>query len=261
MAKLKTTVKSLEEVDEKYRDLYEKQGEEFVFAGADETDSVKKIAEFRNTNRTLFNQLKEMEKKLSAYGEVEPEQLTEAMQALQEKQKNQEKALLDNGEIETLFAKRFEAAAKEHEKVLSAKDAALRKTQEETAALKHKLGTHLIDAEVHKAVMKAGKLRDGALDDVISRARKVWALDDHNNIVPRKNGETLFGRDGDQLTIEEWALDLPTDAPHLFEASRGGGAEGSTNTKKEQKLVDNDPVAIGRNLEAIAKGNLQVRTS
>lgn len=257
--KLPDIIKTLEEVEEPFRVLYEKNGEEFVFSALDETETKKKLAEFRDTNRSKHKEIEELKKQLKSYDGIDPAKWAEAQKAMEKLSAIDEKQLIDQGKFDEFFSKRSEAMRQEHERSLKAKDEAYRKAIEERDGLKHKLGTHLIDAEVQKAVMKTGKLREGAIEDVLSRARRVWSLDEHGNIIPKKNGETLFGRDGEQLKIEEWANDLPTDAPHLFESSKGGGAEGGTAKKTDDKMIDNDPVLIGKHLKEIAAGTIKVR--
>lgn len=258
--KLKDIVKSLEEVDEKYRDLYTQNGEEYVLHGIDDSETKKKLDEFRTNNRAYFKQIETLQGQLKKYEGIDPEQWTKAQEALKKQAELEDKDLIDKGKFDELFTKRTEAMRADQERALKAKDEAFRKAQEERDALKQKLGTHLIDAEIQKAVMRSGKLRDGAIDDVISRARKVWNLDEHGNIVPKKSGETAFGKDGEVLKMEEWAADLISEAPHLFEPSKGGGAEGGSTTRKDDKVIDgSDPILFGKNLEAIAKGKVTVK--
>lgn len=258
--KLKDSVKSLEEVDEKYRELYEQDGDVFVFRGLDDTESKKKLEEFRNTNRAYYKQLEELKIKLKSVEGIDPQEYRRLQELAKAKEELKVNELKEKGQFEEYFNRRSEAMRLEHERAIKAKDEAYKAALAETSQLKGKLGAHLIDAEIQKAVLKAGKLRDGAIDDVLSRGRRVWQLDEHNNVVPKRGDEIAYGKDGEVLKMEEWAVELIHEAPHLFEGSKGGGAEGGPAARKEEKFIpNNDPLAFGRNLEDIAKGKVKVR--
>ena len=64
------------------------------------------------------------------------------------------------------------------------------------------------------------------------------------------------------LSMDEFFTDLAGKASHLFEESRGGGAVGGTKTISNGrgiKYISNDPIEMGRNLEGLAKGTVEVR--
>lgn len=266
MAKLKSIVKSLEEVDEKFRDLYEKQGEDFVLSGleVDESDLKKKVDEFRTNNRALKA---EHDKALANLAKLpkdfDPEKWQKGLEALSKVEEIENKQLVEKGDIDALFTKRSESMRADYEKRLSLKEEALKKTAEEKDRLSKKLGSHLIDAEISKAITKVGTPRKGAMQDLIARARSVWHLDENGNITPRdprKPDEIMYGKDGEMLRMDEWASAQLEEASYLFEPSRGGGAEGSEKAHDGVKYIDgNDPVAVGKNLDGIISGKVKVR--
>lgn len=72
-----------------------------------------------------------------------------------------------------------------------------------------------------------------AVDDIMNRARTVFVVNEDNSIVPKRNGQTLWGEDGTTpMTMKEWInTHLRKEAPHYFKRSNGGNAGGGGDTK------------------------------
>lgn len=72
-----------------------------------------------------------------------------------------------------------------------------------------------------------------AVDDIMNRARAVFVVNEDNTIVPKKNGQTLWGEDGTTpMTMKEWInAHLRKEAPHYFKRSNGGAATGGGDAK------------------------------
>lgn len=232
---------------------------QFVLEGVDDQEYKKKLAEFRDTNRGLLRKTRELEEKAAKFKDVDPEKYEEAMQALARLREVEEKKLLDSGQVEEVVAKRTEMMRKESEARVNSLSAELKKIVEERDALKSRLGGLLVDSQVQNVIAKVGKVRTGALDDVMSRARSLWRADENGNLRAEKGGEPVFGKDSKPLTLEEWASNLLSDAPHLFESSGGGGAEGGgRRSAGGKKVIPNDPLSIGRYAKEIAEGSVVV---
>ena len=102
-------------------------------------------------------------------------------------------------------------------------------------------------------------MREGALDDVVNRARAVWRLADGAPVAikPGTGDEPLVADDGTPITMGRWIDELAGAASHLFKANRGGDAQGGGVDGDGRQLIDiAEPNAIGRNLEAFAKGEV-----
>jgi hypothetical protein len=120
-----------------------------------------------------------------------------------------------------------------------------------------KLARTTLENALRDAASKAG-VEERAIPDFLNRGLGVFTLKD-GQVVAIRNGEPVFSRRkaGEILSAEEWAQDLSTDAPHLFQPNKGGGATGGAGAPRK-RYVSNDPMDFGANLDAIAKGEVVV---
>ena len=66
--------------------------------------------------------------------------------------------------------------------------------------------------------------------DVVMRAESRWSMNDDGKLVPTAtDAEHAYDDTGRPLSPEAWLDGLRTTAPHLFEASAGGGASGGSS--------------------------------
>lgn len=102
----------------------------------------------------------------------------------------------------------------------------------------------VLDGAIHRAAHDAG-IRPGALADVLNRARTALRIEDGAPVA-----------DGG-LGVAAWLESLRATAPHLFQPAAGGGAPGSAPGQPGPRQIDlATPNAIGRNLEALARGEV-----
>jgi hypothetical protein len=260
MPKLKAFVPKLEEVDEKYRDAYveDKEAGGFIL-DADDKEWKAKVDEFRANNRKLFNEKKALEEKMAQYKDVDLEKYEKAKEALEKLEQLEEKHLLEEGEVEKVVAKRVETMQADYKKQLDTKSKALEETTAARDALSNRLASMLIDTEVQKTVGKVGAVRQGAMDDILNRARSTFEADPTTGTLRARDG--FFNKKGDPVTVDDFAQGLLESAPFLFEPGRGGGSGGGNKgdgDAKRTKTISKDPVVFGKNLEAIAAGEVTV---
>lgn len=261
---LKALIAQLEDVSEELREHYvpaEGEGGGFVL-DSDESEYKKKLDEFRNNNRKLHREQDRLRKEAEKTKGIDPERYQEAVDALEKLESMEDSELLKEGNIDAVVAKRTEAMKKENDKQMNARQKLLDVAMKERDKMKSRLGSLLIDSEVTRAISKIGKPRQGALDDILGRAHKTWQIDEEGDVVPQsEGGETVYGTDGEPLTMEGWSADLLTNASHLFEGGGGGGGTGSKKPAKpgSKKTVQaSDAMAFGKALEGVADGSVEV---
>lgn len=267
---LKVVVNSLEEVPENLRGEYAKDGDVYVLQ-TDDKDYKNKISEFRNNNIDLVRkvetlaesdkELQELRKKMELYKDIDPEAAKAAMEKMSA---IEEKKLIDAGQIDEVVEQRIERRVERMRADAEGQIVALQKALDQSSGnestLRNKLEEVVIDSSLQSAVMNVGTPRKGAIQDIISRGKQIWKLDDNGNPVPMNGKDVMYGKDGKQpISPEEWAQSLLLDAPYLFEGSAGGGAGGNLNGGLEQGRISVDNTdTINNNLEAIAKGEVLV---
>jgi hypothetical protein len=129
-------------------------------------------------------------------------------------------------------------------------------TQREQNAMEQLARTTLENA-LREAAGKAG-VEERAVPDFLARGLALFALKD-GQVVAQRGDQPVFSRrkPGESLSPEEWALDLSTEAPHLFRPNRGGGAPGGAGAPRK-RFIGSDPLEFGSNLDAIAKGDVVI---
>lgn len=265
--KLKKREQTLTKVPERYRPLYngdddkgytlDMDGEDFGIEGFVPST---RLAEFRDQNTELQNQLKQFQGATM----LTPEQVTEYTGLKARAKDLEDSKLIAAGKVEEVVGTRTETMRREH-------DAALTALRTENAALAgkaKKLGGELSGLKVKSAaidaLVKLGKPRQSALSDIMNRARSVWNVDDDGKLkaLNPETGKPLFNGDGLDYTMDDWAKTVVTEAPHLFEDSNGGGAGGSSSLPAGGSAggatISRVDYAKGRNLEEVAAGKVRV---
>jgi len=257
---LKRVVQDINEVEEQYRSLYEKQDDgtfRLQLEDDENVDGLKSALEKeRKARRDAEKSLKETVEK---YKDIDPDKAREAQKKLQELQ---EKQLLDEGKVDELVVARTERMKADFESQREALQAKIKELDGQLQDRTQQLGAVKIDKVITDAVAAVGAVRKGAMADALSRARAVWKINDAGEAVAlNPDGGTIYGSDGTSpMKPEEWANSLLKDAPHLFEGSGGSGSENNQGAggKNIKEIDRNDQKAFGENLEAIASGKIQV---
>lgn len=217
----------------------------------------RKLGEFRQTNRGLYKENKTLKDKLTAFDGIEPDRLKKGLDALSKIEDEEDRKLIETGDVEKLVERRTKAMKGDYDTKLGAKDKALTEAQTTAARLKKELSALKNHNAVLDYIGEAGfKIKSGARKDVLGRIDRDWRIDDNGESKAGTDEEPIFGSDGDPITITEWTKEhLLGKASHLFEGGGGGGAEGSGNQKPTSKKLDVDamsPREFGKHLEEIA---------
>lgn len=259
---------SLPSVIEKLEDVPEAVREYYVDAPGGtglvlDTDENSRIREFRSTNvevmkknNELLKQLEERDQRLQQFDGIDPERHKKAINALQQMEGDEERKLVEEGKIDDVVQRRMRTVTEgyqdERKALIHARDAA---TADADRYRKQVHQATLRD-EVTAAIDRAGiRVRQGAIPDLLHRVQSSFMVGDDGRPAPRDN---QFGSNGEPLSLTEHIGHLASrDAPHLFEASGGGGSQGGRKLvgDRSKRIIDpNDPVAIGKAMDDIHAG-------
>jgi hypothetical protein len=248
---LKFKFKSKDEIPAEHVSHYVERGGAFVLDAEDGVEKAK-LDEVRMHNVTLEKQLADFNARFDG---IEPDQVRALMA---EKQKLEEAKHLKEGEVEKLVESRTRSLKSDLEKQVGGL-----KTERDAVM------SRLVEIEINQGVTLAATkrgLRPTAIPDAVARARKVFQLVNGVPTAFEPDGKSVrYGRDGvTPLTWDEGAEGLVTEAPHLFEASAGGGAVGHNsggagsvrknpfkrgpewNLTEQMRLQKNDPNLAAR---------------
>ena len=208
--KLKFKLESLDGLDAAIAALYEQGADGAFYLSVDGAVGKDKLDEFRNNNVKL---LKDLEK----FKDVDPAKYQELL-ALAKKQ--DEKKLIDAGDLDKVVEQRVGEMKSTYETQLQTL------TQENSVA-KRQLEALLIDNAVRDAALKSG-VQATAVDDVLLRAKATFQIKEGNAVPVDAQGNVVYGKDGTSpMSVADWTTGLKKQAPHLFQGSQGGGAQGS----------------------------------
>jgi hypothetical protein len=209
---LKSTVDTIDAVPEALREFYAEKDGKFVLQ-AEGLSPTARVNEFRENNLALKREMDELRARFDG---IDPDNHRElAAQA----QKIKERKLIDAGKLDELVAERTAAMKADYEKQIGSGTA----TQ---AALTRQLEALVVDNALRDAAAKAS-VRPTAVEDFLLRGKQLFRLQD-GKAVPFDGDKAIYGKDGEPLSMSEWAGSLSERAPHLFETSTGTGATGST---------------------------------
>ncbi|HUX17001.1 MAG TPA: hypothetical protein VMW52_11055 [Phycisphaerae bacterium] len=271
---LKTQVDDLDGIPEAFRDEYEEKNGKYVLRlegdvpglvpSTQLAEANAKLAEFRDNNVTLKGSAAERETKLEAlkaqlsrFDGVDPEEYGKLKARVADLQKTG----VAGADDVTLVVQRAVSAAvtplqKRLDEVTAREKEAEAREQKSAAMLARKT----MESELTSLGLSLG-VSEPAIPDYVARGLEIFRYEDGQIVA--KNGDTPVYSPSNPtmpLTPDEWAESLIETAPHLFKGSGGGGAAASDNTPPPpRKTIQNDPLEFGRNIEAIARGEVIVQ--
>jgi hypothetical protein len=234
---LKYAYSKKEDIPEELQKYYTEKGGQWVLdaKGAVPKD---RLDEFRENNGKLTKELEELKSKLEG---IDLDKYNEMIKSEKDKQTQD---LIKAGRIEEVINQRV--AQVENELVKK-----IEKLEQERNQLSQKFAETALTTKVQNAVNAVGKVRQGAMIDILQRAKAEW------DVAP--DGTPVYKDSAKKgLTIEEWSGTLLENAPHLFEGSAGGGAAGGAGGGSGGVIPASDYKAVSSNLEKIAKGEVTV---
>ncbi len=213
-------VENLDEVDEKYRDLYTKKGEKYELT---EVTGVRTQADVDRIQIALTKERSDHKKSKETLSKFDGLDLEEVRQKLDKYPELEALAAgkADEKKIDELVETRIKGrlAPLEREKGELLKKATLLEGQVQEFTTREKR-SKMSDA-IRSAATKA-KLLPEAIDDAILLGSQVLDLDDNGEVRVRENSGFTQGVDP-----SVWLSEVQAKKPHWWASSSGGGARGS----------------------------------
>ena len=193
--------------------------------------------------KSTTRKIAELEARLKAFEGINPDT---ARRAIAQAEAMADEELIAAGQAHKAIEANIDRVRADHSREIEAMSTALLDTETELAQTK-------ISDQIKTTAINAGVL-DTAVVDVLNRAQGVWRLDDDRNTVARDaTGELMFSG-GKPLTIPAWVEGMKADSGFLFRGHDQANDTGGRDAHGRRVIDTSQPNAIGRNLEAFAKG-------
>lgn len=255
---MKAVLESLSDLPEALRAEYEEKDGKYVLKLEGEPSGYVKasqlaeanarLVEFRDNNRGLKAQVDQL---MVKYDGIDPDE----HKTLKEKIAELEKRGVKGGDDLSSVVQK--AIADYHEKAVTPLQKQLEEISEREKKANDALARKDLESMLTKAGLNAG-IGEKAIPDYLRRGLETFRLEDGKPVA--RNGETpLYSKikQTEPLSIEEWAVELSAEAPHLFKPSHGGSSDSGPGGTGDQTTYDrNDDADFLKNVEKIAKGEL-----
>lgn len=229
---LMAVLEKIDDVDERLRDLYEK--DEKTGKWHVQVEGYEDVTGLKSALASERQLHKDMRDQLESYSGVDIEEYRQLKQQGTQSGDDDRIALL-------------EQKLKQHEDSLKSSQRELEYSRVENA--------------LRDAAVKA-RVQDSAIPDVLSRGHGRFRLEDEKLVGVDGTGKVRYADDG--LTpygADQFLGELRDSASHLFRSSSGSDAGGSSgNSSGGVSILEagGDPRKFGDNLEAIATGKVRV---
>jgi hypothetical protein len=211
--------------------------------------SKSKVDEFRDRNIETSKKLEESVESISKFKSVLGEDIdleafaTELAELRETKRRVDDGKIKDESQIDALVKERTEAMRTKHGEELQQRALELAKLKNEANEYKALFKRTFIDRAVSEAVtLEDLGVHPAAIADVTKRAYEIFNVQDDNSLLPKKNGNTVWGEDGvTPMTVREWIdTTLRKEVPYYFKPSNGGGSGGGNGSDGQGGLSAED---------------------
>jgi hypothetical protein len=223
--KLKAFYAKKEDIPEEYQALYVQQSDGRYKIDADDVEDVTGLKSALEHEREERRSVKAKNAELlELLGDTDPDTVKELIAS---HKKGERKKAIDEDKIEEHINQELERRLT---KVMEKHAGELEGVTKERDTLKSRLEVELIENALKTEAARAGVLPD-ALTDVVRRGRDRFKLQDNQVVAMDADGKVLYGSDGkSSQTPTEFMDELKAGARHLFQPSKGGGANRDFNS-------------------------------
>lgn len=231
---LQYKIDTLEGVDESVQSLYKEADGGGYQLDVDGVAPKEKVKEFRDNNIELTQKMTAIEDRLQGLDVDQFNQMFQTVQKMAQSESDTEMTQAIEGGAEAVQALIESRAAQRAEAMKADLQHKLDETTSAGDNYREQLEEAKITAELTRLAAEKG-VRTTAVDDVLLRGKQIFKLSDQGDVVALKDGNIVYNKDNQPLTINEYISELSETAPHLFEQSTGGGSDNSVRTNAGKK--------------------------
>lgn len=218
---LKSVVDTLDDVDEKFHELYTQKGDKYELTGIEGVRTQADVDRLQSALSKERNDHKQVRERLQLLGDRKIEDVLSQLDRIPELEAAA-KGKLDEAQIEQIVEGRLrvKVAPLEREKSQLTKQIEMLTTENTT--YKGKERTRSIHDAVRGALTKQQGFQPSAVDDALIYAERMLDISDDGQIVTRDGVGVTPGVDA-----AVWLSEMQSKRPHWWGPSQGGGAGGN----------------------------------
>jgi hypothetical protein len=220
---IKSSVSTIDDVDEKYRDLYTQRGDMWELTGIEGMKTQADVDRIQNALVKERADHKAAKDRLGLLGDRRVEDVLTMLDRIPELEAAAS-GKMDDDKLNQLVEGRLKSKTAPMERELKAAMEKIAAAQGVIDAYALKEQNRTISDAVRTAAASA-KVLSEAMDDALLLAERVFEVDADGRVVTKDNVGVTPG-----LTPQAWLTDLQSKRPHWWPASVGGGASGSRTT-------------------------------
>lgn len=234
---LKGVLDSVEGLDATIQALYTKRADGKFALDVEGLVDKGKLDEFRNHNIDLDKRLKQAMDQLTQYQGLDP---AKAKEALEQLQKLQEKKLIDEGNVEELFAQRTAKMKAEFTEQLAAKDRRVQELEGTVNKTSEEKNQFIVFTELQRALEKPDLgFQPGVADLIKEQVFREFQHRDDKIVRVKPDGSLVYGKNGEPVGLDEFLQGIAKERPYLVKPSSGSGANNNgRNDPNGQKIIN-----------------------
>lgn len=238
--------RSEDEIPEGLREYYVEENGRWVLddPGSKSADDVRKALAARDHEKTQAAELrKEIEALKAKLGDIDPEQLPDAIEALRQRDEIEQQKLIAEKRFEEAAERKYQRQLAEMKRQADSIAQALEQQKKEYEALFSDYGKVRINDALSREFVEAG-IDPDFLDAAVQMEARRWEIDPQSKspvaIEYIDNGQTkvtAMGSDGKPLTMKEHARIFLRDKPKWAMPSNGSNASHQNNRNSANQFA------------------------
>jgi len=218
---IKAVVEKLDEVDERYRDLYTERNGKFELTGVEGMKTEADVTRLSSALEKERNDHKGTKKRFEVFGDRKPEDILTLLDRIPELEAAAEGKLDDNA-INKIVETRIGAKVGPLDRQLKQMAQQNAELLAENNGYKTKEMTRTLHDSIREAFGKSQGIQSAALEDALMLGERMLSLNDEGKVVTRDGVGVTPGVDA-----VVWLTEMQQKRPHWWGPTQGGGSGGN----------------------------------
>jgi hypothetical protein len=222
---IKAVVDSLDDVDEKFRDLYTEVNGKFEITGIEDVTLLTPVKKLKDENAQRRIAERKAKEGLAPFTALLGERKLEEVQAMLDRFPELEAAAegkLDEGKINGIVEGRIKTKLAPVERERDQLKGQIAERDNVINGYKQKETIRSIHDSVREAISKQQGFQQTAIEDALMHAERMFEIDENGKIITKDEVGVTPGIDA-----VVWLTEMQTKRPHWWGTTSGGGSRGN----------------------------------